>query len=187
MRNFCYHVFMNFRSFLSFIWSTLKLVVIALAITLPIRYFVIQPFFVLGASMEPTFHNGDYLIINEISYFVGQPSRGDVIVFRYPYNTKEYYIKRVIGLPGETIEIHSDRITIKNNEHPEGFALREAYLPPEITGGDIVKTLGPDEYFVLGDNREASSDSRSWGPLKREFITGKVWIRAFPFDHAEAF
>jgi len=178
---------MNFRSFLAFLWSTLKLVVIALIITLPIRYFVIQPFFVLGASMQPTFQNGDYLIINEISYRVGQPNRGDVIVFRYPYNPSEYYIKRVIGLPGETISIHDNQITIKNDARPEGFALKETYLPPEMTGGDIEKTLGPDEYFVLGDNREASSDSRSWGPLKREFITGKVWIRAFPFDHAEVF
>jgi len=178
---------MNFRKVLSFLWETLKLVVISLAIIVPIRYFVVQPFFVLGASMEPTFENGDYLIIDEISYLVGEPSRGDVIVFRYPRNPTQYYIKRIVGLPGEIVEIHDKGVTIKNKARPEGFPLTEEYIPKENTYGNTSVVLGSDEYFVLGDNREASSDSRSWGPLKQEYIVGKVWIRAFPFENATVF
>ncbi|MBI1755351.1 signal peptidase I, partial [Candidatus Azambacteria bacterium] len=109
------------------------------------------------------------------------------IVFRYPYNPKQYYIKRIVGLPGEIISIHDKGITIKNKENPDGFPLKESYIPEPDTYGNTTVTLGPDEYFVLGDNREASSDSRRWGPLKKEFITGKVWIRAFPFEKAETF
>lgn len=178
---------MNFRKFLSFVWETLKLVVISLAIIVPIRYFVIQPFFVLGASMEPTFQNGDYLIIDEIGYILGEPARGDVIVFRYPHNPSQYYIKRIVGLPGEFVEIHDKGVTIKNKANPDGFSLQEEYLPDPSTLGQMTVVLGTDEYFVLGDNREASSDSRRWGPLKREFIVGKVWIRAFPFEKATIF
>ncbi len=178
---------MNFRAIASFFWETLKLAVVSLAIIVPIRYFVVQPFFVLGASMEPTFQNGDYLIIDEISYRLGEPARGNVVVFRYPYNPQQYYIKRIVGLPGEIISIHDKGITVKNKENPDGFLLRESYLPYSDTYGNMTTALGSDEYFVLGDNREASSDSRRWGPLKKKFITGKVWIRAFPFQKAEVF
>lgn len=178
---------MNMRGIASFLWETGKLVLISLLIIVPIRYFVIQPFFVLGASMEPTFQNGDYLIIDELSYILGKPQRGDVIVFHYPYNTKQFYIKRIVGLPGETVSLDANGIMIKNSEHPEGFALQEQYIPTKEEYGNKAVMLGPDEYFVMGDNREASSDSRSWGPLKREFVVGKVFVRAFPFQKAEAF
>lgn len=137
--------------------------------------------------MEPTFQNGDYLIIDEISYIVGEPKRGDVVVFRYPYNPKQYYIKRIVGLPGETVDIHDKGVTIRNKENPEGFSLQEEYLPEADTFGNTSTTLNSEEYFVLGDNREASSDSRRWGPLKKEFLIGKVWIRAFPFEKATLF
>ncbi|MEK7519925.1 MAG: signal peptidase I [Patescibacteria group bacterium] len=180
---------MNFQKVLSFLWETAKLVLISLIIILPIRYFVVQPFFVLGASMEPTFTDGDYLIINELTYLTtGEPTRGDVVVFKYPYDQSKYYIKRIVGLPGEIVVIADDGVTIKNKEHPEGFALNEEYLPPNReTYGNATVALGNDEYYVLGDNRGASSDSRMWGPLKREFITGKVLLRAFPFEKAELF
>jgi len=136
--------------------------------------------------MEPTFQDGDYLIIDEISYILGEPERGDVIVFRYPFNPKQYYIKRIVALPGEVITIKDREIVIKNKESPEGFMLDESYVDDE-TYGNSSFALTEDEYFVLGDNREASSDSRRWGPLKREFITGKVLLRAFPFQELELY
>ena len=108
-----------FGKITAFLWETAKLAVISLVIILPIRYYIIQPFFVLGASMEPNFENGDYLIIDEISYRLNQPQRGDVIVFKYPNNPKQYYIKRIIGLPGEIIAISDEKIIIKNKENPE--------------------------------------------------------------------
>lgn len=170
-----------------FIFDTLKLAIVAVVIVLPIRYFVIQPFFVLGASMEPTFQNGDYLIIDEISYRLGEPERGNVIVFRYPNNPKQFYIKRIVGLPGEVVVINEQGVTIKNKENPDGLLLKEEYLREAHTYGNMSQTLAHDEYFVLGDNREASSDSRRWGALKEEFIVGKVFVRAYPFQNAEVF
>lgn len=169
-------------------WDTAKLILISLAIILPLRYYVVQPFFVLGASMEPTFENGDYLIIDEISYRTGEPERGDVIVFKYPYDTKQYYIKRIVGLPGEIVGFKDGKIIIKNKDNPDGYFIEEKYLldEKETFGGGEVK-LGVDEYFVLGDNRGASSDSRRWGALKEEFIVGRVFLRVFPFDSVNLF
>jgi len=179
---------MDFKKISNFIWETAKLVVISLIIIIPLRYFVVQPFFVLGASMEPTFQNGDYLVINEISYELGDPERGDVVVFKYPYDTSQYYIKRIIGLPGEIVEIKDGRVVIKNKDNPDGFFMEEPYLEKEkdTFGGSSV-TLGYNEYFVLGDNRVASSDSRRWGTLKDEFLIGKVLVRVFPFDSFELY
>jgi len=167
------------------IWDITKVVITSILIVLPIRYFIVQPFIVRGASMEPNFENGDYLIIDEISYRFNKPQRGDVIVFKYPNNPKQYYIKRIIGLPGEIIAISDEKIIIKNKENPEGFVLKEDYLSGIATNGNVSATLGFDEYYVLGDNRGASSDSRMWGSLKEEFIVGKALLRAFPFDKAE--
>ncbi len=177
------------KSILSFLWETAKLVIVALIIIVPLRYYVVQPFFVLGASMEPNFENGDYLIIDEISYKFSSPKRGDVVVFKYPFNPKEYYIKRIIGLPGETISFRNGKVFIKNKENPEGFFLdeKEYMLDGKETYGSGEVKLGVDEYFVLGDNRSASSDSRRWGPLKEEFIVGKVLLRVFPFDSAKLY
>ncbi len=182
-------VFIMLKSILSFLWETAKLVIVALIIIVPLRYYVVQPFFVLGASMEPNFENGDYLIIDEISYKFSSPKRGDVVVFKYPFNPKEYYIKRIIGLPGETISFRNGKVFIKNKENPEGFFLdeKEYMLDGKETYGSGEVKLGVDEYFVLGDNRSASSDSRRWGPLKEEFIVGKVLLRVFPFDSAKLY
>jgi signal peptidase I len=145
---------------------------------------VIQPFFVKGSSMMPNFHDGDYLIVNELSYEIGKPARGDVMIFRYPNNPSEFFIKRVIGLPGETIQIQNNTITIFNSDNPEGFVLDESkYLSPTVTtSGEIFQKLGADEYYVLGDNRTASSDSRTWGVLNSRYIIGKAMVRAWPFD-----
>lgn len=163
------------------------IVIISLAIVLPVRFFLVQPFFVKGSSMEPNFANGEYLIINELIYRIDSPQRGEVVVFKYPSDPRQYYIKRIIGLPGETIEIRDSYLKIYNQAKPEGFILDESkYLSPgDKTPGEYKITLKDDEYFVLGDNRQASFDSRRWGPLIRKYIVGRAWLRAWPIAKAE--
>ncbi|MBI4049443.1 MAG: signal peptidase I [Candidatus Doudnabacteria bacterium] len=179
-----------------FIWDFFKVIIIALAIILPIRYFLFQPFIVSGSSMEPNFSHGEYLIIDEVSYRFGEPDRGDVVVMHFPKDRKQFFIKRIIGLPGETITIDSGRVTIKNKQYPEGQVLEESYLPNQgltfphntaLIGGKKSLTLGQDEYLVLGDNRLASSDSRDWGVLKQEEIVGRVFIRVLPLTEFSRF
>ena len=182
----------NNRSFTSelkdFSFETIKVVIISLIVIVGIRSFVMQPFFVSGKSMEPNFHDGDYLIIDELSYRFEDPKRGDVIIFHYPNNPKEFYIKRIIALPGEKVEIMNNRITIFNAENPSGFKLDETYISSEMqTTGSYVKELKNDEYYVLGDNRTASADSRVWGVLGEHFIVGRAWIRAWPFGDFSVF
>lgn len=163
-----------------FSWEILKMMIISLAIVLPIRYFVFQPFLVKGASMQPNFNNGDYLIVNEISYKFENPKRGEVIVFKYPNDPSQRYIKRIIGLPGETVEVAAGKIIIYKDSQEQ--VLNESYLPNYIrTLGDLKTTLKTNEYFVLGDNRIASFDSRRWGALPKGNIIGKVELRAWPF------
>ncbi len=139
--------------------------------------------------MEPNFDDGQYLIIDELSYNLRLPARGEVVVFKYPVDPSQYYIKRIIGLPGETVEVADGQIKIINSEHPLGFVLDESkYLPAAIsTYGEAKQALGQNEYFVLGDNRSASYDSRRWGVLPRKNITGKVWLRAWPPKSATVF
>jgi len=171
---------------LNFTWDILKIVIIALAIIVPIRYFLIQPFFVNGASMDPNFLDGDYLIIDEISYRFNEPQRSDVIIFRYPLDPSQFFIKRVVGLPNETVKIEDGKVFIYSEETPdERIILDEsAYLEDSYTPGNLEITLEEDEYFVLGDNRMSSSDSRKWGELDKKYIIGRAWIRAWPFDRA---
>jgi len=167
---------------LAFVWETIKVVVISLAIILPIRYYLVQPFFVKGASMEPSFEDGDYLLIDELSYRFSVPERGDVIIFRYPMDQSQFFIKRIIGLPDETVAIKDDTVTIYNKDEPEGFVLDESYLAPEQkTLGNATVRIDDNEYFVLGDNRLQSSDSRRWGMVNKSLITGKAFLRPWPF------
>ena len=170
---------------LAFVWETIKVVVISLAIILPIRYYLVQPFFVKGASMEPNFEDGDYLLVNEISYRFSAPERGDVVIFRYPLDPSQFFIKRIIGLPDETVEIKDNTVTVYNKDKPEGFVLDESYLAPEQrTLGNSVTKLDDNEYFVMGDNRLQSSDSRRWGMVNKSLITGKAFLRPWPFTRA---
>ena len=164
-----------------FTFEIVKIVVIALAIVIPIRYFLFQPFVVNGQSMEPNFSDGNYLIIDELSYRLREPHRGEVIVFESPVDSTRL-IKRIIGLPGETIQIENDKIKIYNNENYK--ILNEAdYLPEEVqTIGDFKISLAENEYLVLGDNRLASYDSRRFGPISRKNIIGRVYLRAWPLD-----
>ena len=174
------------KSFLTLAWEIFKIFIISLAIIIPIRYFLIQPFFVKGASMEPNYEDGEYLVIDELSYRFREPQRGEVIVFRYPANPKEFFIKRIIGLPGETIKFENNKIIIQNTVHPDGFILNEStYLKNIPPLGEQTFILKSNEFFVLGDNRGASFDSRRWGPLPRENIVGKVWLRAWPVTRAK--
>ncbi len=144
-----------------------------------VRSFIAQPFVVNGASMEPTFHTNEYLIVDQLSYELGEPHRGDVIVFKYPLLPSRFFIKRVIALPGETIRINNNEVFIKKVGEDEFTPLDEPYV--EFPKESFVEmTLSQDEYFVMGDNRAASLDSRTWGPLKESFIVGKAFVRLFP-------
>jgi signal peptidase I len=166
----------------SFLWELARVVIIAFVIMVLFRFFVAEPFIVSGSSMVPNFHNREYLIINKIVYRFEEPKRGDVIVFKYPKDTSQYFIKRIIALPGEKVKVQDGHVVVYNADHPDGLKLTEDYLPNQnVTfGKDDVIELGSDEYFVLGDNRLASSDSRVWGILPRHDIVGEAWLRVFP-------
>lgn len=166
----------------AFFWDFAKILAISLAIIIPFRLLVAEPFVVSGSSMLPNFHNNDYLIIDRISYRSNDPERGDAVVIKYPKDNRQYFIKRIIGLPGESIEFRSGKVYIINSSYPQGKELTENYLPSNTP--TLGKTgpfkLGDGEYFVLGDNRTASSDSRVWGILPAKNIVGRVWVRVFP-------
>jgi len=161
-------------------WEIARFAIIALIIVLPVRWFIAQPFIVSGASMQDTFHDKEYLIVDQLSYRFEEPSRGDVIIFRYPNDPSKYFIKRIIALPGETINISGTSVQIQNDEHPEGFTLDEPYAQPGESNRPQSLTLGSEEYFVMGDNRDHSSDSRTWGTLDRDAIVGRAFIRLLP-------
>lgn len=164
-----------------FVWELFRTGLIVLLIVLPIRLFVAQPFIVSGASMEPTFSSGDYLIIDQLSYRFEKPDRKDVVVFRYPNNPSKFYIKRVIGLPGETIEISDNTVTVFNQDYPNGRKLEESYITAARESEETeTYDLDDDEYFVLGDNRQSSADSRTWGPLPARFLIGHALLQLLP-------
>lgn len=175
---------------LAFIFELIQVAAVSLAIIIPVRYFLIQPFYVKGASMEPSFFDHEYLIIDEVSYRFAEPKRGDIVVFRYPVDPKQFFIKRVIGLPGETVEASEEGIKVYNDQYPNGMTIDESnYLPKETVPSTISRTLNlkSGEYFVMGDNRGSSLDSRFFGAIKRTDIVGKVWLRGWPFDRWKIF
>ena len=159
--------------------------IIAILIVIPIRMFIAQPFIVSGASMDNTFNSGQYLIVDQVSYYFDEPKRGEVVIFRYPKDPSKFFIKRVIGLPGETITIENDTVTITNEEYPDGLVLDEPYVRSMDTPQNLTEALGEREYFVMGDNRDQSSDSRSWGVLQEERIIGRAFLRLFPPSQVE--
>ena len=163
------------------LWEFVRSIIIALLIVIPIRAWVAQPFIVQGNSMVPNFHHGEYLIIDELSYFFRQPQRGEVIVFRYPLDPRQFFIKRVVGLPGERVEIKDGKVLVKKADGTENVWLEESYLSDSVkTEGVTVLVLGRGDYFVLGDNRTQSSDGRAWGALPRHLIVGRAVFRAWP-------
>lgn len=173
------------RNFFWSIWEFAETVFIAFLTVFLIRSFLIQPFLVSGASMEPVFYHGDYLLVDELTYRFRPPERGEVIVFQPPIS-ESYFIKRIIGLPGDRVEIKNGEVKILKDDR--SFVLKEDYLPPGIeTFGDLNFTVKKDEYLVFGDNRNYSFDSRSWGPLKKDKIIGLVRLRLWPFNKVMAF
>jgi len=162
--------------------------IIAFGIVLPFRLYIAEPYIVEGASMDPTFKTGDYLIIDKLSYGFGAPERNSVAVFRYPGDPRKNFIKRIIGLPGETVIVRDNLTTIINAENPKGFAVDQSYVKNTCTLAmhtcisSYEKTLAGDEYFVMGDNRAESFDSRSWGPLPKKYILGKPLLRLYPLS-----
>ena len=178
------------KRFLYTIWEIAEVFFIALIAVVAIKYFLVQPFIVNGASMEPSFYDGDYLLIDELSYRFKDPQRGDVIVFKAPQDESTYYIKRVIGLPGERVEIQDRSIRIYSANDPDGLELEETYLQDGIRNewrGNIIVTLKDGQYFVLGDNRVNSYDSRFWGPLEKDSIVGLVKLRLWPMQEVSFF
>ncbi len=168
---------------LAFILELIQVLAVSAAIVIPLRYFLVQPFYVKGASMEPNFYDHEYLFIDKISYRSHQPERGDIVVFHYPRDPSQFFIKRVIGLPGETVEIANGKVKVYNKQHENGVTLDESgYLDQDYTAGTKTLTLKPEEFYLLGDNRASSLDSRVFGPVMRSLIVGRVWVRGYPFD-----
>lgn len=170
----------------SFLMEIFKFAVIALVIVIPFRMFIAQPFIVSGASMSPTFETGQYLIIDQLSYHFDDPQRGDVIIFRFPEDTSKFFIKRVIGLPGETVELEGTDVVIIDRVTGERTRLEEPYVAAANLKDDFQTIeLRNGEYFVMGDNRSASSDSRIWGPVPERMIVGRAFVRLLPASQFE--
>lgn len=166
-------------------WETFRFLCIAIVIVVPIRLFIAQPFIVSGASMDPTFKDRQYLIVDELSYHLDDPLRGDVAIFKYPRNPKQYFIKRVIGLPGETVVVNGQgQVFIKDIDGNITMTLSEPYVA-HMKDDSVELKLGQNEYFMMGDNRSGSFDSRSWGAVDRELIVGKAFLRLFPLTEAD--
>ncbi len=167
------------------IFEMIETIAIAVVAVFLVRTFLAQPFLVSGSSMEPTFNNGNYLLVDELTYHLRAPERGEVIVFRYPKDPSTYFIKRIIGLPGETVSIEGGTVTVTDAGHME--VLKEPYIAQAGTFSNFTEKLGSSEYFVMGDNRDASFDSRSWGPVPSSDIIGLVRLRLWPLNEAMAF
>lgn len=187
------------RKFFASLLEVLEIAVIAVGAVFIIRTFLVQPFLVSGTSMYPTFQDGNYVLTDELTFRVRPPERGEVVVFHDPEDYSTYFIKRVIGLPGERITIASNTVTVYNNQHPDGLLLNESYLPVGTqttqnacqggisTGNVCTFTLSSSTYLMFGDNRPDSYDSRSWGPLPAKNIVGLVRLRLWPLNEIEAF
>lgn len=187
----------EYLGFGNLLFEMIKVFILALVIIIPVRVFLFQPFFVQGSSMDPNFHDGQYLVVSEFGYkqtnlallnkdIVIRPfksiERQDVVVFRYPKNPEQFFIKRIIGLPGESVEVKQGKVYVYNTEHPDGFILDErSYIGSNIITQDTPKQyIDADKYYVMGDNRMYSYDSRVFGPVNKDKIIGRVLIRAWP-------
>lgn len=171
----------------SSVWEFVRFAATVILVVVGVRMFVAQPFVVSGTSMVPTFENKDYLIIDELSYRFHEPKRGDVIVFHPPVDSATYYIKRVIGVPGDTVTIANSVVSITNAEHPDGVVITEPYITKDLAGDNYSVTVTDGHYFTMGDNRPASFDSRKWGLLPKEKIIGRVFLRLYPFGQIGIF
>lgn len=161
-------------------WEIIQTLVLAGLLIVFFRSFIFQNYIVEGSSMVPTLTTQERLIVSRLSYILGEPQRGDVIVFQYPYDPQRDFVKRIIGLPGETVTITNGVVFINGKPIPD----ESAYVEHMSMETKPPVTLGDDEYFVMGDNRPGSSDSRSWGALTGKNIIGKAWLIYYPFDKA---
>jgi signal peptidase I len=162
-------------------WEFIRYALIALLIVVPFRIFIAQPYVVSGSSMDPTFKDADYLIVDQISKRFEEPKREAVVIIKYPKDTSKFFIKRLIGFPGETVEIKNGAITIYNETNKNGIKLDESYVVYQKKE-NLSIILGEDEYFVMGDNRAGSFDSRSWGALPKKYIIGRPIVRLLPLN-----
>jgi len=187
-------------------WEIVKTLLWAAVIAIVIRTFAYEPFNIPSGSMVPTLLEGDYLFVSKMAYgyskfsfpgglipvkgriWEGAPTRGEVVVFRDPQDLSTYFIKRIIGLPGETVAVADNTVTVVNKDHPSGFKLNETYLPAGlITAGNETYAISSSSYLVFGDNRPFSFDSRSWGPLPAKNMIGLVRVRLWPLNEITAF
>lgn len=175
---------MNFlKRAVAAVFDFLQSIVVLLAIMVMIYLFVMSPQEISGASMEPNFHNGEYILTNKVEYKLHDPQRGDVVIFKSPRNPQIDYIKRVIGVPGDHIRLSRETLFINDK------TLLESYIPNTTMtyGGTFLGEnqeiiVPPGKYFVLGDNRQHSSDSREFGPVAKEEFIGKAFMRYWPFS-----
>lgn len=159
-------------------------ILVAVLLAMVVQRFVIRPFVVNGESMDPTFKTGDYLLIDEVTYRFHEPERGDVVIFRAPPEPDKFFVKRIVGLPGDTVSIGGSVVTITNKEHPKGLILSESFIThPGLNSLSV--TVPEGEYFVMGDNRAGSYDSRSWGTLPKSEIRGRALLRLLPIKEAD--
>lgn len=169
------------------VWEFVRFAATVIIVVVGVRMFIAQPFVVSGTSMVPTFENKDYLIIDEISYRFQEPERGDVIVFHPPVDSATYYVKRIIGIPGDTVTIKDSVVSITSAEHPDGMTLTEPYITKDAEHDNYSVTVPEGQYFTMGDNRPASFDSRKWGLLPKKKIIGRVFLRLYPFNQIGVF
>lgn len=164
-------------SFLEFI----RYAFIAILIVIPFRIFIAQPYVVSGSSMDPTFKNSDYLIVDQISKRFEEPKRESVIIIKYPKDPSKFFIKRLIAFPNEKVEINNGIVTVFSDTNPEGIEIKDSYVVFKKDENFSIQ-LKDDEYFVMGDNRAGSSDSRVWGAVPKKYIIGRPIIRLLPIN-----
>lgn len=177
------------NTMLGFLRDIIETVIIAIVIFFILNLFIIQPHRIKGASMEPNFHDGELILTQKISYLFGRPEFGDVVVFKAPKAPKFDFIKRIVGMPGDKMLLSEGRVYINDKEvdlkrftDKPALTLKQGYV---VEGKEFVVPDG--EYFVLGDNRDHSSDSRDWGTVKEDEITGKAWVVYWPVFRTETF
>jgi signal peptidase I len=156
----------------------IETIAFTLLIFLVIR-FAAQSFRVDGESMEPGLHTDEYVLVDKVTYLFHAPERGDVVVFHYPLDTQRDFIKRIIGVPGDIVSTTSSSVIV------DGQSLHEPYISLAHNFGVSKWKLGPNQFFVMGDNRDNSLDSRSWGPLDRSYFVGKVMVVYWPINNWE--
>lgn len=155
----------------------LETVILSLIIFLLIRQ-VVQNYRIESHSMQPNFYEGEFILVNKLAFKLGEPERGEVIVFHNPNNVEEDYIKRVIGLPGDTVEIHEQTVLVNGEVFTEPYPIND-FRPGENFGPE---TVPPNQLFVMGDNRGNSSDSRRIGTIPEELVVGQAWLRVWPIN-----